>query len=572
MEQNITAAEGGFIVLNNWSVTRKLLAAFGGLIAIVVVAMGLNYRSLSYIQETEHWTAHTHRVLTEVSSAMAAMVDQETGLRAYLLAADARFLGPFERGGEDFARAFAAAKALTADNPAQQARLADLERQARAWRVDHAEALISMMRSDRREEARAREISGGGKAAMDGVRGLVAEISGVERDLLERRVAEAQESFAAAYVTMVAALVALVVIAAGAALLLYRAISVPVNAMTLAMTSLASGDLDVVVPGLGRRDEVGAMAGAVEVFKQNARERARLERDAREREEAAAVEKRRAMQELAASFDAKVGGLVDALSSSASEMEATARSMSQLARGTNEQSVSVASAAAQTSANVQTVAAATEELSASIQEIANQVASSSTIAQRAQEDARRTDTTVKSLQERTERIGNVVALINQIAGQTNLLALNATIEAARAGEAGRGFAVVASEVKELASQTSKATEEIAAQIGAVQGATVEVVGVIDEIARTIAEMSQISGAMAAAIEEQGTATREIARNVQEAARGTDHVTGNIDHLKTGAAETGAAASQVLGAASELARHSAGLRQEVDVFLAGVRAA
>jgi methyl-accepting chemotaxis protein len=355
-------------------------------------------------------------------------------------------------------------------------------------------------------------------------------------------------------------------------LVLLRRVLSPMTGLQSIMTALSAGRLDIDVPQAARADEIGEMAKAVLVFKDNAVERLRLEEDSQAQTARAAVEKRQAMMDLAGSFEGRVGHLVNSLSAAATEMEATAQSMTSLADQTNNRTVTVSSAAQQTSANVQTVASATEELAASIREIASQVTQSSRIAERAVADTRRTNETVQTLATSAEKISTVIQLINNIAGQTNLLALNATIEAARAGEAGRGFAVVASEVKELASQTARATEEISAQIGAVQHATQEAVDAIGQIARTISEMSEISVSISAAMEEQGAATAEIARNVQEAARGTEQVTGNIADVHKGAGETGAAAVQVLGAAQELARNSSTLGQEVDAFLSGVKAA
>jgi methyl-accepting chemotaxis protein len=345
----------------------------------------------------------------------------------------------------------------------------------------------------------------------------------------------------------------------------------PLTAMTAAMARLAGGDLEVEVRGIEQKDEVGQLARALQSFKDNAVEARRLAA-AQEAENQAKMRRAQNLDELTRRFEAEVSARTQGLSSAATEMEATAQSMTAIAAQTNTQSMTVASAAEQASANVQTVAAAAEELSVSIQEIASQVAQSSRVAERAVDGANRTNTTVRMLAESAERIGQVIALINTIAGQTNLLALNATIEAARAGEAGRGFAVVANEVKELANQTAKATDEIGSQIASVQQATQECVNAIQHIAATISEMSQISNSIAAAVEEQGAATKEIARNVQEAARGTEQVTSNITDVREGAGQTGSAASQVLSAAQELARHSSDLSSEVDTFLAGVKAA
>lgn len=354
-------------------------------------------------------------------------------------------------------------------------------------------------------------------------------------------------------------------------LVVVRAITTPIVRLTSATQRLSAGELSVTIEGAKRRDEIGSMARAMQIFKdaliakKQADEAAVLEADAKMR-------RAQVLDGLTKRFENNISSLTHGLSSAAAEMEANARTMTETAEQTTSQSVGVASAAEQTSANVQTVAVATEELSSSIREIAEQVAKSSSIAGRAAEEAKRTDATVQALATGAQKIGDVVALINNIAGQTNLLALNATIEAARAGEAGRGFAVVATEVKELASQTAKATEEIASQIGAIQEQTKHAVAAIQTIGSTIGEMNAIAAGVAAAMEEQGAATSEIARNVQQAAQGTQLVTGSILDVKHGAGETGSAATQVLGAAQELARHSDDLGREVNSFLSGVKAA
>jgi methyl-accepting chemotaxis protein len=372
---------------------------------------------------------------------------------------------------------------------------------------------------------------------------------------------------------LIALAVLLAVVGASAAMVVMvrRRIVRPIVDITASMTRLAGGDASEVTRVSDRQDEIGAMAAAVQVFKDNMITASRL---AAEQSAESDAKMRRAglLDELTKSFEARVGELVNGLSSSSATMENAARSMSSTASTTNRQAGVVAEASEQTSSNVQMVASATEELTSSITEISRQVAQSAQISARAVEDARRTGDTAQSLASGAQKIGDVVILIQNIAAQTNLLALNATIEAARAGEAGRGFAVVASEVKSLAGQTAKATTEISEQVAAIQSASAEAVAAIRNVASVITEIEQIGQAIAIAIEEQGSATREIARNVQEAAHGTQNVTSNISGVQQAANDTGAAATQVLGAAEQLSQQSQDLAGQVHRFLADVRAA
>ena len=344
----------------------------------------------------------------------------------------------------------------------------------------------------------------------------------------------------------------------------------PINAMTVAMTALAEGDTTVEVPGTQSRDEMGGIAKAVLVFKENAIEKQHLEAEQIELEKAATEKKRVERHELADTFDSTIKLIVDNVASASTELDTAAQSMTSTAEQTMEQSSAIAESADHAASNVQTVAAATEELSASVNEIGHQVSEASRISNEAVAEAATTSDSVRSLSTSVQRIGEVVKLINDIAEQTNLLALNATIEAARAGDAGKGFAVVASEVKSLASQTAKATEEIGGQIGDVQNATEETVSAIESIASTISRMNEIATGIAAAVEEQGAATLEITRNTQEAANGTAGVSSNITTVTKAAAEAGSAASQVLSAATGLSQQSESLRTEVDAFVARIR--
>jgi methyl-accepting chemotaxis protein len=382
---------------------------------------------------------------------------------------------------------------------------------------------------------------------------------------------DGQAAYASARIGIIGALLLSVALSALAGYGIIRGVSRPITAMNAAMRRLAEHDLATEIVGRERKDEIGAMAGAVQVFKDNMAKAAQLEGE--KAAEQANREKRAArLDELLRGFETKAAQLVGLVSSAATQLESTARSMSATAGQTTEQAAGAAAAAGEASAGVQTVSAAAEELSSSISEISRQVAQSSKITEKAVADARRTDATVRALAEGAQRIGTVVELIRNIAGQTNLLALNATIEAARAGDAGKGFAVVASEVKGLAGQTAKATEEIAAQITQLQSETTQAVEAIKGITAVIEEVSTIATAIASAVEEQGAATNEIARNVQQTADSTRQVTTNIAGVSEGAASTGAAASQVLSAAGELSRQAESLSGEVGGFVASVRAA
>jgi methyl-accepting chemotaxis protein len=344
------------------------------------------------------------------------------------------------------------------------------------------------------------------------------------------------------------------------------------QSMTAAMKDIAAGRLDAEVPGIGRSDEVGEMAEAVEIFKRNAVERQSLEAEQKEAEAGAIARRKVEMQKMADDFEGAIGNIVETVSSASSQLEASATTLTSTAERAENLTTRVASASEQASTNVQSVASATEEMASSITEISRQVQESARIAGDAVGQARTTTERVSELSKAATRIGDVVELINTIAGQTNLLALNATIEAARAGEAGRGFAVVASEVKALAEQTAKATGEIGQQISGIQAATQDSVNAIREISGTIEKLSEISSTIAAAVEEQGTATQEISRNVQQAAQGTQQVSSNISDVQRGASETGSASSQVLSAAKSLSGDSGRLKAEVSKFLTSVRAA
>jgi methyl-accepting chemotaxis protein len=381
----------------------------------------------------------------------------------------------------------------------------------------------------------------------------------------------ATDSYNTAFTLMAVILGISAVVGIGVGIYLVKDVSSGIASIVKPMQALGTGDLTAVVPHQGMKTEIGSMGDALQVFKQALIDKKAADEAATVDAEAK-IERGRRVDGITRDFEAMIGNIVDTVSSASTELEASAGTLTATAERSRHLTTMVAAASEEASTNVQSVASATEEMASSVNEISRQVQESATIAGQAVDQARKTNDRVGELAKAASRIGDVVELINTIAGQTNLLALNATIEAARAGEAGRGFAVVASEVKALAEQTAKATGEISMQISGIQAATQESVNAIKEIGDTIGRMSEISSTIASAVEEQGAATQEISRNVQQAAQGTMQVSSNITDVQRGASETGSASSQVLSAAQSLSGESNRLKIEVARFLNSVRAA
>jgi methyl-accepting chemotaxis protein len=576
--------------LLNLSIGAKLGIASGLGVLLVATMVIVQIRSNTAMRDLDARMSGQQTIARDAVDAKASLRGMQIGIRDLRLADNAADLQK--------AKDYVSVRLTSLNKFADEMQKLSKSAENRA-RIEHLKGRAADYAKGAEQIARARgeavAAAGGGADAAAKVAKLSEEVVRIARDVtlpivaeieplanqiadfakhnVEEQAAQGAREMATAEWESLALGIGTVLLLIVTSIFSYFTIARPMRALSVSMDELAGGNFAVVLPGLGRKDELGAVAAAVEKFKVVSEQKAREEAEAKMKQDQIAAQQRKAdMVRLADSFEAAVGEIVETVSSASTELEASAGTLTATAERAQEVTTMVAAASEEASTNVQSVASATEELSSSVNEISRQVQESARMASEAVDQARTTNDRVSELSKAAARIGDVVELINTIAGQTNLLALNATIEAARAGEAGRGFAVVASEVKALAEQTAKATGEIGQQITGIQAATQESVGAIKEISGTIERLSEIASTIAAAVEEQGAATQEISRNVQQAAQGTQQVSSNITDVQRGASETGSASSQVLSAAQSLSSDSNRLKLEVGKFLDSVRAA
>ncbi len=554
---------------------KKVLGVVMAPLLLMIVLGAISWSGISRIIATDIWVARSNVILDKADTLIGTTYKTMAGLQEYLLVGQEHLLAPYTTGIKDVHARIADLQKELRDSPDQVRRLKDAERSLRAWQRNVTEPLIQMRRkigsATSMAELAARAGENKGKAYIVKFHKLMNALMAGEQQRMAKRRRDNVATVDFTKTLIVGGIIIAVAVGGGLAWLGGSVIAAPIVRMTETMGRLAQGDKNVDVPGVGRGDELGAMAGAVQVFKENMIKSDALEA-AQKRDRDQRDQRMRNVEKLTGTFDQKVSGMLKTVSGAAEMMEESANAMSSTAVETSERSARVSSAAQQASANVQTVASASEELSSSITEISRQVVQSTGIASEAVSEVDAANVEVQGLAQAAHKIGEVVALITDIADQTNLLALNATIEAARAGEAGKGFAVVASEVKNLANQTAKATEEIANHVSGIQKATTGAVSAIGSIGGTIGKMNEIAFTIASAVEEQGAATQEISRNVEQAARGTEDVTLNISQVSRAAGETGQVAGQVLGASHDLAHQSVDLKNLIEQFLGDVRAA
>jgi methyl-accepting chemotaxis protein len=554
------------------SIQAKMILSFAILVTTALAVSMYVLSQINYIQKSNDWTVHTYEVLEAGRSLLGDLVNQETGIRGYLISGDEQFLEPYRSGRTHFDTVFAEITEMTSDNPTQQNRLQALREIVDNWSENVALREITMMRTPGQEDAaRALEASGAGKEYMDSARALLNQIDQAERALLVERADTQADAFSSSYMSSIIGSVLSLIIAIAAAILLGRSVTTPIRTMTERMRALAGGQLDVEIFYGDREDEIGDISAAVQVFKEGLV--SNEEMSVSQKEDFKRSEERgEALREIAERLEASISEALGEFTANTDTMRSTALEMSALAEQTKSGAGNVSDASSDASTGAQTVASAAEEMSASIEEINSRMAEVSHIVTTAVGEGQQSLENVTGLSKSAQSIGEVINLITSITERTNLLALNATIEAARAGEAGKGFAVVAGEVKALAAQTDGATEDIGAQIKQIQTETETTFASIKTIVDVIEQIGEFSSMIASGMVEQAASTEEISSSAQRSALSVETVRSTITEVHTSSLKVDESSQQVLSAADQLASRSEQLKTDVTSILSELRAA
>ncbi|MDO8423892.1 MAG: methyl-accepting chemotaxis protein [Parvibaculum sp.] len=558
--------------LQNLPISRKIFVAFGAILLVMLAVGGATYTMISLSRDASTVVANSSREAIRTGQLVSALNAQESALRGFMAADDPAFLTELDTARADFTSIIDSMISAGTMEAPEIENLAKVREISELWFSGIVATQIKLMQHpDTVEEARAMLVAGAGQAEMDEMKKIAQDVQSGMRGDVDGAELTLTKDFTMTITMQIGGTLVAFLAAVGMGFWLTRMISTPIIRMTDAMTTLAGGDKTIDIPATNRKDEVGDMAQAVLIFRDNMIKADKLSAE-QAVEQATRMKRAEALRDLVSGFEGEVAGILDSFAESSKGLEETARTMNATSDQTSHQATSVASAAEEAGVNVQTVASAAEELSASINEIGRQVSHSAQISDNAADKAARANEKVQQLARAADQIGEVVGLIQDIAAQTNLLALNATIEAARAGEAGKGFSVVANEVKVLANQTAKATAEIAQHIAGIQAETNEAVTSIREISAIVGEVQQTANIIATAINQQNDATQEIAGNIQQASAGTSEVSAAISNVQLAAEETGAAANQVLNASNALGLQSTDLKSRIETFLSRVQAA